>query len=183
MGIGIGDTLMVFATLAALGIVFPGLLLAWLLLLPQLVTRAQERAMRTPWKSFFLGVMTLLFAGVPIALLNAAAGPLQFIGIVSAFVLLTLVSIGAAGIAALMGERLRGQGVGVSTPGALVRGAIALEFAMVFPLVGWFIVLPLVAIISLGAAMFALLHSSPKGQPTTDSRQSRISELPSAISH
>lgn len=160
MGIGIGDVTVIFATLLALGVAFPGLLVAWLLLLPNVVERAQTRVTRTPWKAFLLGAIALVVAGIPIALLNAAAGPLQFIGIASAFVLLTIVSIGAAGVAAMMGERLRGQGVHATTPGALVRGAVALEFAMVFPLVGWFIVLPLVAIVSLGAAIFALLRWS-----------------------
>ncbi len=156
MGIGIGDVMTIFATLFALGVVFPGLLLAWTLLLPAFVERTRERVTRTPWKTFFLGAFVLFVAGVPILILNGRAGPVQFIGIVSTFVLLTVVSIGAAGIAALMGERLRAQGVRATAPGALLRGAIALEFAMVFPLVGWFIVLPLVAIFSLGAATFAL---------------------------
>lgn len=181
MGIGIGDITFVFATLFALGVVFPGLLLAWGLLLPAQVERARERVARSPWKTFFLGALVLLVAGVPIALLNGRAGPLQFIGIVSAFVLLTVVSIGAAGIAALMGERLRAQGVSATSPGALLRGAIALEFAMVFPLVGWFIVLPLVGTLSLGAATFALLRSSPRESPIAN-RQSPIAnrELPIA---
>lgn len=182
MGIGIGDVTMVFATLAALGIVFPGLLVAWLLLLPNVVARAQQRVMCSPWKSFALGVVTLVVVAIPIALLNAAAGPLQFIGIVSVFVLLTIVSIGAAGVAALMGERLRAQGVNATTPGGLLRGAIALEFAMGFPLVGWFIVLPLVAIVSLGAAVFALLRWGVRQQLTTDDRP-RLNEAPAAISH
>jgi hypothetical protein len=140
----------------------------WLLLLPNVVERAQMRVTRTPWKSFLLGAGALIVAGIPIALLNAAAGPLQFIGIVSAFVLLTIVSIGAAGVAAMMGERLRGQGVNATTPGALVRGAIALEFAMVFPLVGWFIVLPLVALASLGAAVFAFLRWGVRASPVAN---------------
>ncbi|MBI4674037.1 MAG: hypothetical protein HY741_20515 [Chloroflexi bacterium] len=165
MGIGIGDITTIFATLFALGVVFPGLLLAWTLLLPALVERARERVTLTPWKSFFLGALALLVAGVPTAILNGRAGPLQFIGIVSVFVLLTIVSIGAAGVAALMGERLRGQGVNATTPGALLRGAVALEFAMVFPLVGWFIVLPLVGTLSLGAATFALLRWMPRESP------------------
>ncbi|MCG3140306.1 MAG: hypothetical protein HDKAJFGB_01352 [Anaerolineae bacterium] len=162
MGIGIGDITAVFVTLAAVGVVFPGLLLTWLLLLPATVERARERVTRTPWQVFFLGAIALLGMGIPLALLNAAAGPLQFIRILSVFALLALVSIGAAGVAAMMGERLRGQGVNVTTPGALVRGAIALEFAMVFPFVGWFIVLPLIAILAFGAALFALLRWTPR---------------------
>src|SRR5262245_32734575 len=136
MGIGIGDALTVFAILGALGFVFPGLLLGWSLIMPGAVGRAHERISRTPWKSLLLGIFALIIAGLPDALLLREAGPLQFFGFVGLFILLALASIGAAGLAGMMGERLRGHGVQVTVPGALVRGAIALEFAVIFPLIG-----------------------------------------------
>lgn len=180
MGLGIGDITALFATLAALGVVFPGLLVAWLLLMPNVVERARARATRAPWKSLVLGVILLVVAGIPIAALNAAAGPLQFIGIVSAFLVLTVVSVGAAGVAAMMGERLRGQGVNATAPGALVRGAVALEFALVFPLVGWFIVLPLTALVSLGAAVPALVPGRPSEPLVANRAASTASAQPAS---
>ncbi len=165
MGIGIGDVTTVFAILAALGVVFPGLLLAWALLAPGIVERARERVTRTPWKSFLLGAFMLIVASVPIGILNALGGPLQFFAYVGIFLLMTFASIGAAGMAMMMGERLRGQGVNVTSPGALLRGAVALEFAAVFPIIGWFIVFPFVLLESLGAAVFALLRWSPRVSP------------------
>lgn len=165
MGIGIGDVTTVFAILAALGIVFPGLLLAWSLLTPGMVDRSRERVRRTPWKSMFFGVFLLMVASVPIGVLNALGGPFQFLAYASAFVLMTLASMGAAGLASSMGERLRGQGVQVTSPGALLRGAVALEFAVVFPIIGWFIVLPFVFLLSLGASVLAVLHWAPRGTP------------------
>jgi len=165
MGIGLGDVTTVFAILIALGVVFPGLLLAWSLLLPGMIERARERVSRTPGRSFVFGLLVLFIVGVPIAILNRLSGPFQFFAYVFAFLLLTLASIGAAGLASLMGERLRGQGVRVTSPGALVRGAIALEFATIFPFIGWFIVLPLTLLLSLGASVFALLHWMPRVKP------------------
>lgn len=165
MGIGIGDVTTIFAILIALGAVFPGLLLAWSLLLPGVVERGRERVTRTPGKSVFLGIFVLLIAGTPAALLTAAAGPLQFMGFVGVFLLMAIVSMGAAGVASLMGERLRGQGVNATSPGALLRGAVALEFAVMFPLIGWFIVFPFVVIVSTGAACFALMRWSPRVSP------------------
>jgi hypothetical protein len=165
MGIGLGDVTTVFAILAALGIVFPGLLLAWSLLAPGMVERSRERISRTPWKSFFFGAFGLLAAGLPVGVLNALGGPFQFFAYLGAFVVMAFASIGAAGFASLMGERLRGQGVAATSPGALVRGAVALEFAVIFPIIGWFIVLPFVALISLGASGFALLRWLPRPEP------------------
>jgi hypothetical protein len=43
-----------------------------------------------------------------------------------------------------------------------VRGAVALELAAVFPLVGWCVVIPLTIVTSLGATVFALLHWMPR---------------------
>lgn len=162
MGIGLGDVTTVFAILAALGVVFPGLLLTWSLWMPGMVERSRERIARTPWKSLFVGLVILLMASVPLGILNALAGPFQFLAFVGGFSLLTFASVGAAGLASLMGERLRGQGVQVSSPGALLRGAVALEFATVFPIIGWFILFPLTLLVSLGAAVFALLHWMPR---------------------
>ncbi len=176
MGIGIGDVTTVFAILAALGIVFPGLMLAWSLLMPGVVERARERVARTPWKSFLLGTIVLFFTGMPALLLTRAAGPLQFIGFVSVFVLMTIASFGAAGVAALMGERLRGQGINATTSGGLLRGAVALEFAVMFPLIGWFILFPFVVILSFGAACFALLRWTPRESHIAD----RVSPIANA---
>ena len=62
MGFGIGDVTTVFALFAALGVVFPGLLLAWFLLMPGMVERSRERVFKTPWKALVLGVMVMVIA-------------------------------------------------------------------------------------------------------------------------
>lgn len=183
MGIGLGDVTTVFAILIALGIVLPGLLLAWSLLLPGMVERSRERITRTPWKSLLLGVLILFIISVPVLILNRLSGPFQFFAYVIVFSFLACASIGAAGLASAMGERLRGQGVQVTSPGALVRGAIALEFATVFPIIGWFFVLPLTSLVSLGASIFALLHWTPHtapiaSRPSPTATSQPIAEMP-----
>ena len=50
---------------------------------------------------------------------------------------------------------------------------------MVFPLVGWFIVLPLVAIVSLGAAVLALLRGEMRTAPIANRATSfEVSNVP-----
>jgi hypothetical protein len=46
-----------------------------------------------------------------------------------------------------------------------VRGGVVLELAFLFPIVGWFIVLPLALILGAGAAVRVVLGGAP--QPAT----------------
>lgn len=180
MGIGIGDVTTVFAILVAMGIVFPGLLLSWFLLMPGMVECSRERVSKTPWKALLLGLMVLVVASIPLGILNTLAGPFQFLAYAGGFVLFTFATIGAAGIAAMMGERLRSQGVNATSPGALLRGAVALEFAVVFPILGWFILFPIVLLLSLGSALFALLHRTPRPQVETSERAGQAALQPAS---
>jgi hypothetical protein len=166
-----GDVFAIFGGLLAIGIALPGLLLAWSLILPATVERARGRLEGAPWRCFWIGLAGLLVSGLPLVVLfNVPAGPLQLIGWIGLFALLALASIGAAGLAALMGQRLRSVGLHASAPGALLRGAIALELAAVFPLIGWFVVIPIATICVLGAALLAMIRRGPRAaadlQPT-----------------
>jgi hypothetical protein len=154
-----------FGILLLLGIAFPGLLTAWWLLFPATVERARLRIERTPWRCFWLGgVMTAILL-IPIVILFALPfGPAKFAGFVAISISLTFASLGAAGIAAKMGERLSSRSSNLSTVGAFVRGAIALELAAVFPVIGWFIFIPLTIVTALGATIFSLLHWVPAPQ-------------------
>lgn len=158
-----GDVFAIFGALLAIGIALPGLLLAWSLLFNSTVERARVRLQYTPWRCFWFGVAGLALGALPILILfNIPGGIFRLFGSIGIFLLLTFASLGASGLASLMGDRLRGGGVAVSRSGALLRGAVALELAAAFPLVGWFAVIPIAAICSLGAAGFALLHWAPR---------------------
>lgn len=157
------DVFATFGTLLSLGIALPGLLLAWRLLLPNHVAHARQRLERTPWQCFFAGVAFLTAYLIPtIILFNLPWAGFQFIGSVGIFILLTLTSIGAAGLAELMGQRLHSLGLTSSPVGATLRGAVTLELAAVFPLIGWFIFIPITFILALGAFLFALLGWMPR---------------------
>lgn len=162
-----GDVFAIFGTLLAVGIALPGLLLAWSLLFPALVARSGARLAATPWRCLAAGLAGLLLLLPPgVLLLGQAAGPAQLLGWAGIALLLTGASLGAAGLAGLMGARLHGAGA-EWTPGNLLRGAIALELAAAFPLIGWFVVMPIGAICALGAALLALLRrKAPAAQPT-----------------
>src|SRR5688572_33002645 len=154
-----------FGILLLLGIAFPGLLTAWWLLFPATVERARLRIERTPWRCFWLGgVMTAILL-IPIVILLALPfGPAKFAGFVLISISLAFASLGAAGLAAKMAERLTHRSNNLSAAGAFVRGAVALELAAIFPVLGWFIFIPLAIVTALGATVFALLHWVPAPQ-------------------
>lgn len=178
------DILATFGILLALGIIFPGMLTAWWLLFPVTVERAQLRLERTPWQCFGLGGAIALVLLVPIGILLALPlGVTQFMGSSLLFITLAFASLGAAGLAAKMGEQLAARsGNGLSPAGVFVRGAVALELAAAFPIIGWFIVIPLVTITSLGALAFALMRWTFRAEPLPDQETTteQASSLPLA---
>lgn len=154
------DVYAIFGTLLALGIAYPGMLTAWWLLFPALVDRASQRVAHSPWGSLGLGTLTALVLSIPIGILLALPfGPAKFVGGVLLIGTLTFASLGAAGVAAAMAQVLRSRSNGgPSQLGAFVRGALALELAAAFPFLGWFFVIPLTVLVSLGSATFGLLR-------------------------
>jgi hypothetical protein len=173
------DVYAVFGTLLALGIAFPGLLTGSWLLFPDIVSRARLRVAGTPWRSFVLGVAAVLLTSILVIALNAIP-----IGIAKLVALLTILgafgvaTLGAAALAAEMGDRLRAQSPSsLSSPGAFVRGAVALELAAAFPIVGWFLVIPGVLLLGFGAGLFGLVRWLPR--PRMASAAPRSETLPS----
>ena len=156
------DISAIFGILLSLGIVFPGLLTAWRLLFPATVERAQLRLELTPWRCFWLGGVLVALLIVPIvALLALPVGPAKLAGWGLIVISVSFASLGAAGLAGRMAGQMQRASPGLSSLAAFVRSAVALELAAAFPVIGWFVAIPLLAVATLGATVFALLHSVP----------------------
>jgi hypothetical protein len=150
----------------ALAMMVPGLLLAWTLLLPAFVLRARGRIATMPWRCGFTGVAVLVPASLfLVVLFNLPGGLGQVAGWVGVGVGLAAMSLGGAALATLMSERM--QPVHGPTPGGLVRAAVALELALIAPIIGWFVLLPLVAILTLGATTLAFLRPAAQRRLVT----------------
>ena len=158
------DVFAIFGTIVMMGIAFPGMLITWWLLFPNMIERSRWRVAQTPWACFWLGIAGTFILSIPITILLALPfGPAKFFGAVGIFIALAFASLGAAGIAAQMGNHLSGLSRSELTEaGAFVRGAVAFELSAAFPVLGWFIVIPFGIIISMGAATFAILRWVPK---------------------
>lgn len=159
------DIYAIFGSLFIIGITFPGMLTAWWLFFPSAVERARLRLEHTPWQCFWLGAGLAFLLAVPtIILLALPSGPAKFIGWSLIVIVLTVSSLGSAGIAAKMGERLE-QKSNLKPAPAFVQSAVLLELAVFFPLFGWFLALPLAVLTALGATGFALLRWLPRVKP------------------
>jgi hypothetical protein len=156
------DISAIFFILLILGVAFPAMLTAWWLLFPLVVARAQLRVEKTLTRSFWMGLVIVIALAIPILILLALPfGPAKFCGWVLLAASFALSSIGSAGVAAHLADRLAQQS-NLSVLGAFVRGAVLLELAAFFPVIGWLFLWPLLLLTALGATTFALLNWMPR---------------------
>ena len=156
------DISAIFFILLTIGVAFPAMLTAWWLLFPTVVERARLRLERTPIHAFWMGILVVIAVSIPIIILLALPfGPAKFVGWILLAAALTLSSLGSAGIAAHLGTRL-GRHSSFSALSGFVRGAVVLELAAFFPVLGWFFIWPLLLILAFGATGFALLNWMPR---------------------
>lgn len=159
------DVYIVVFTLAGILLSLPALLVALNLLLPKVTTNTAARLSKTPGRSFLLGVPVTAAFLLWIAITSQVPfGPIRATAFIAAIIGMGLGTIGAAGMARVLGERLKPISGTPSTLTSLVRGAVVYELACLFPIVGWFLFIPLAGIMVLGAAVFGLLGWIPRPQ-------------------
>ncbi len=163
------DIYAIFGTLLAVGISFPGMLTAWKLIFPEKVELARLRLQSTPWRTLCIGAAVMTISAFPTSILLALPFSLsKLLGVLLILIILGVASLGAAGLAAGMARRWRSTDHQAEQASHdFVKAAVALELAAAFPLIGWFLVIPLTIITALGAASYALLGWGPKTQPET----------------
>ena len=156
------DISAIFFILLIIGIAFPAMLTAWWLLFPNLISRAQVRVESSLGASFWLGfIITIAFATLIVILFALPFGPAKALGWILLVASLAYSCIGSAGIAAHLGARLAAHNH-LSPLSAFLRGAVILELAAFFPVIGWlFVWIPLL-ITAFGATTFALLKWMPR---------------------
>jgi hypothetical protein len=103
-------------------------------------------------------------AGLALVLINVIPGPGTVIGILMLLALGMVMTIGAAGLAQRMGRRINKISGRRTSFSALFAGSIVYGVAATFPLIGWYLFLPIATIFSLGAGVLAIL---PQRRPVT----------------
>ncbi|MAT97080.1 MAG: hypothetical protein CL608_08060 [Anaerolineaceae bacterium] len=135
-------------TLAALLVLLPALL-------PGRVARAQQIVQKSPGRAFVIGLVNFLFFGVLIAIFAQGA---DLGGLIAGTILLALMmvtAVGLAGINQIVQGRLYPNDGGVKVG---LKTAVLLIAAGLVPLLGWFVLTPVLLLISLGAAIIALVR-------------------------
>lgn len=123
---------------------------------PNAVDRCMQTYRTRPIWSIILGVGV----GVPgtafgLLVLQSGSPVGQFIGFSFLFLLTTLAILGAAGLARLIGQRLNSPQDAQQPWKRVYRGSIVLAITFLFPLVGWFLVLPFTFLSGLGAVLIS----------------------------
>ncbi len=157
-----GLTLLVLILI--MGFCLSALVVVLAALLPQASQRSKMAIVRSPWRAFFIGLANYLFlGGISLVLFSAKIEALGLVGVLIIAFLAGVTTIGLTGLAALTGDKLsvlRDQPM--SPLKRLIWGAIALELASLFPLVGWFLLAPALQMVSFGAAALAWWNRKPK---------------------
>lgn len=155
---------MLMADTMAIFFVFLGMLLAfsglWLLcrgLWPGAVERAAERCTKRIWPYFLAGIPLTLVTIIlsRILLVLGPVGKIAGVGLVCLYLLQA--HTGVSGLVTAIGRRLPSSFDERSPWRATLRGGIALELTYLFPILGWFVVLPASIIIGTGAINVGLL--------------------------
>lgn len=156
------DISAIFFILLLFGVAFPAMLTAWWLLFPNLIERARTRVEKSLASSFWFGLIVTLAFAIPIFILLALPfGPAKAFGWILLIASIGFSSFGSAGIAAHLGTRLA-EHSNLSPLNGFVRGAVVLELAAFFPVIGWLFVWIPMLITAFGATTFALFNWMPR---------------------
>lgn len=159
MGITIGDSLAVVATLVGVGLSLWALLVALSLLFEDRAKAAQAVVSSSPWKPLLLGAMLVLTLGVLfLALAGSVVPPVKLAGIIGLLWMLSQAAIGATGLARFAADRVRQMDPECSPYRAVVRGTGFLVIAGFLPFLGWFAFTPLVLCTALGSSVLAMFR-------------------------
>lgn len=156
---GIGDTLLLVSCLAGLMLALPAMLIFFNLALLGLSDRATARLSQGGISAFFMGLVPIIFVGIPAGLLVALGSIFQLIGSLTLLFILFLAFMGLSIVARLVGQRLTAMYERQESPLIqTVAGALVLSFSIAFPLIGWFIILPFSLIIGMGVITMVMLQ-------------------------
>lgn len=126
-------------------------------LVPAAVSRCRGVYETRPIRATLLGVVIAapgMLLGI--ALLNAGPPAAKLFGFSAIFFVITMGILGSAGLSAMIGSRLHAPNDARQPWRRVLRGGVVLAITFLFPLVGWFFVMPLTLISGFGAAVMSI---------------------------
>ncbi|MCI0554617.1 MAG: hypothetical protein L0287_27015 [Anaerolineae bacterium] len=137
---------------------------------PKRVANAQRVINQMAWRSLAVGFVNFLFFGVILAVLltitdgnaNRVNSVVRVVLLIPTLVLAALfiavLSFGLAGMVNVLGERLLPESNALKRS---VSGTVILTFSCALPFVGWFLLLPYVALTGFGAVILGFFQREP----------------------
>ncbi|MEL6270838.1 MAG: hypothetical protein AAFR22_13605, partial [Chloroflexota bacterium] len=142
-----------------LTIAFPALLVFFNLLFLNMANNTAMRLQQGIVMPLFIGVITALVVGIPAAILISIGSVAQLLGTILFLILLAWAFLGLAGLARMVGMRISRLNEREMNPFMeAITGAFVLSFSFAFPLVGWFVLLPVSMLIGLGVVTLAAVR-------------------------
>jgi hypothetical protein len=163
----LADVLTAIAVLAIAGAGFASMALILSLFAPAAVERAASRMSKRRGLSLALGLLSLFGLISLVGSLLKVASPLA--RLVAVFLILgglTVALLGGVALARTLARQARATDgpLGIRD---LLRGVFLLETAVLLPIVGWFVVLPISFLLSLGAGFQSLWPRASQAPPVT----------------
>ena len=125
---------------------------------PSFAKRTEERWTKQPRLCVLVGVpLGAVGAAVSLLLLQIPLGGVKLLGVILAWSVLGLALVGLSGLAARVGSSLGSRFDGDRAWLRVLFGGAVLELSFLVPVIGWFVILPLTLLGSLGAAALALV--------------------------
>jgi hypothetical protein len=156
----VADILMWFLLIMGTYVIFISYWLAAQALFPELTDRCRKRIKAAPLKHALIGLAwTIPTAAAGVALLNVPNPLLKFLGATIVLLLILAGLVGSSALAAQIGFGLANPTDQTQPWRRVLRGGMVLGLTFVFPLIGWFLILPLSLVIGV-RALFASLPGS-----------------------
>jgi hypothetical protein len=118
-----------------------------------------------PFRSFFLGAVILFIIGfISLALLSAPFPPAKVLGYSGLLVVFSLAAVGGGGLVLFVAERLQQYDTKLRPFVALNRSSMLIVSAGLVPLLGLFVIFPVVLAIGIGTSVQSLFMHEQIGE-------------------
>lgn len=152
----IGDVLAVVVAMGLIGAGTAGLLLLLTYAFPQRVSLIETALMEKPSACIGRGVAILVILSfLVLSLEHQSAGLLRLCGMLMVCMIALAAAMGGAGIVTLVSKNILAHSVTEQPAGAVFRASVIFVLAGALPLIGWFLVVPISIVVSIGTASFA----------------------------
>lgn len=174
----IADVLAIVAGLILIGIAFPALLFLITLNFPKLVERSKEQIETKPFSNMLLGlVMSIVMFFVTVILFNIP-GPPKLFALFIFLATLSVAMVGGAGLVNQLANKYEAFSGSQKSVANIFYSTFFLEFAVLLPFVGWFVMLPITFCLMLGAGSKSILRRSKTQSETSSNSQGKFTSKP-----